>query len=212
VAIVGLVLADRPGFPAQTVFRVGAVVAVMLLGALPRVSLAADGLAAADFRVRMAGTATPAEIAFRFRTARRAMGSAAVGVGAAAAGWAVWLAWLGTPGDRLLALLLGVSLAVRSRLFDGNWAAPALLLIGVATALLAGLRLAGAHGSLPELVPTVAGVATGAVLGTVQAALSWQGDLRRRLLHWLEATSVIATICVAAVSLGVVTAARTVIG
>jgi hypothetical protein len=212
VAIAGLLLADRPAFPAPALFRIGVVLAVMLIGALPRLSIAADGLAAADYRVRLAGVSAPAEMALRLRNARQALGATVVGVGAAAAGWASWLALHGTPGDRLLALLAGLCLLVRSRLFEGTWAALVLLLTGLVVLALAGARLVTWHGSLPELAPTIAGMVTGAVLGTVQAALSWHGSPRRRLLRWVEATAVIAMVCVAAVSLGLVSAARAVIG
>ncbi|WP_432832685.1 hypothetical protein [Dactylosporangium sp. CA-092794] len=212
VAVAGLLLADRPGWPAHVVFRVGAVLAVMLLGALPRVTLAAGGLAAADFQVRFADSVARADVAYRLRAARRSVGAMVLGVAAAGAAWATWLALRGTPGDRLLALLVGLCLLVRSRLFADTWAAPALLLVGGAVTVVALDRLATGHGSLPDLAPAIAGMATGALLGTVQAALSWRGSLGRPVLRWLEATSVIALICVAAVSLGLVTAARAIAG
>ncbi|WP_238016521.1 hypothetical protein KZZ52_27835 [Dactylosporangium sp. AC04546] len=206
----GIALADRPDWPVPVVFRIGAVLAVMLLGALPRVAISAGGLATADFRVRSAGD-DPGEVAHRLRVAGRAFGWLVAAVTVAGASWAAWLALHGTPGDRILAVLVGVCLVVRSRLFDAGWAA-APAVAGAAVAVLGLVRLVTEPGPLPGLLPTIAGVVTGAVLGTAHAVLSWQGRGRRRVLRWLEVTSVVAMICAAAVSIGLVDAARAVVG
>ncbi|MET7401852.1 hypothetical protein ABZS66_51065 [Dactylosporangium sp. NPDC005572] len=211
VAVAGIVLADRPGGPELTMFRVGAVLAVLLLGALPRVAISAGGLAAADFRVRSANE-DPAEVARRLRAAGRAFGWLAASAAVAGASWAGWLAVHGTPVDRVLVVLVGICLVVRSRLFDQGWAGAVPAVAGAVIVVVAVVRMVTDPGPLPGLLPTVAGVVTGAVLGTAQTLMSRHGPGRRRLLRWLEVTAVVAMVCAAAVSVGLVEAARAIVG
>lgn len=103
---------------AEVIPRVLPVLAVLAVGAIPRVSLAVGGLANAEFRVRSAGVLDAAVLRARYRASNAlVVGSvAALGVMIALTGTA--LAMSPSVWDRTLSAALAVGVVLRSRVFS----------------------------------------------------------------------------------------------
>jgi hypothetical protein len=103
--------------------RVVAVLAVLSVGVMPRISLAVGGLSSADYRVRNAGRLTDAALQSRFRESSWLLLGSVIGVSFLVGMIAFWLGlrdeeWSQDLWDRALALSLAAALLLRSRVFS----------------------------------------------------------------------------------------------
>lgn len=103
--------------------RIVAVLAVLSVGVMPRVSLAVGGLSSADYRVRNAGRLTDAALQMRFRESSWLLLGAVIGVSLVVGVIAFWLGgrddeWSQDMWDLALSLSLAATLLLRSRVFS----------------------------------------------------------------------------------------------
>jgi type VII secretion integral membrane protein EccD len=192
------------GWEPMAALRLDAVLAVLMVGVLPRTSLTVGGLAGADYRVRNAGKVTGEELAARIRQSTELLhgGIAAVSVIGVVAGLVLTLA--PSTWDRVLGLTVGLALVLRSRVFSR---VPHILPVR-----LAGLFVLVAQGLLAareavELGGWIIAVAAGlAVLGVALSAVDLSDVARariKRLLNLAEMAVVVCMVAVAAGALGV---------
>lgn len=204
LAVSGAVVAGcgMAGLEANTGVRVLAVLAVLAVGVMPRLSLTVGGLAGADFRVRNFGAIPADEITERFRQSRDLFygGLYAAAITAIAAGvllvpGSVWDHWLG--------LAVGVGLILRSRAFSRVSSVLPLRLAGLIVLILHGLRYVQDTGALrPHLLLLAAGVAA---IALAISAVPLSEVTRARVkesLNRLERIVVVAMIVLMAGSIG----------
>ncbi len=206
VALFGLAgagLGTTPGLPGVAGLRVVGPLAVLVIGALPRVSLTAGGLAGADYRVRNAGLVPQPELAGRLEHSAALLRGALAGTALAGAVAGALLV-TGTAWDRYLGVSVACGLILRSRAFSrtGHVAVPRLA--GLAVLAVHGLWLARA---VPLAAPAVAPLAaTVAAVLVALAALPLSEVARartKRLLNLVEAVVVVGMVTLAAGALGV---------
>jgi type VII secretion integral membrane protein EccD len=177
--------------------RVDAVLAVLVVGVLVRVSLTVGGLAGEDYRVRRGGMVTAEALAARIRqsTALLYGGLAAACLAGAVTGLvltsgdALW--------DRLLGLATGLGLLLRSRVFSRVPQIVPLRVAGLAVLAAQGLEVA-------QRWPVVTAVMASTVLVTASAVpLSDVARARvKQLLNLAELAVVVAMIALLAGALG----------
>lgn len=178
-----VVAAESLGAEQGIVVRVLATVAVLSIGVMPRLSIAAGGLSSADYRVRNAGRMSDSALAARFTESSGLLLGAVIGVSLLVGVISYWLGrgdepWRSDVWDRVLSLSLVVTLVLRSRVFSR-------------TQYMVPLRVAAVFG----------------LLATVQQLASEQAFLNR----WLAAAITIvgtAALCLSIVGLSDVTRAR----
>lgn len=208
VTAVGLMAWDRP---ISDLARIFAVVGILAIGAMPRVAIAAGGLAALDHRVRNSVGAKPAELTAALRSSRRLLLSGLCVAGSVIGGSAIALAGGSGPADPALAALTGLALLLRARAFTerrhvaiiGAAGVLAVLAVGVRTlqgpypavglGLLVGAGALAALATLTCAGSSPAGTARGA--GVLSARL-------RRLLDLSEWLVVLTLIPLAALGAG----------
>jgi type VII secretion integral membrane protein EccD len=120
VALTATVVATTITLGAQDmpVVQIAGVLSVLLIGVLPRVSLAAGGVANADYRVRNTGSITADELSRRIRLSAELLTGSVLGVSAVTAWSAGMLAMSTGLWDRILAATLGIAILLRSRVFS----------------------------------------------------------------------------------------------
>jgi type VII secretion integral membrane protein EccD len=183
--------------------RVVAVGAVLLVGVLPRVSLAAGGLAGADYRVRQHGQVSSEELARRIATSTAWLSGGMLGTAIAGAGSGALLIAADSAADRSLGAAVGLALVLRSRVFSQ---VPQILpgrVAGLLVLALAGARVVSDVPALrPGTVP-LAAVAMAAAVAVSAVPLSEVARARvRQLLDRAELVAVAVVIVLAAVALG----------
>jgi type VII secretion integral membrane protein EccD len=183
--------------------RLDGVLAVLVVGMLPRVSLTLGGLAGDDYRVRNFGLVTVERLAARIRQSAALLHGGIVGVSVVGAGCAMLLADSASTWDRLLGPAVGLALVLRSRVFSR---VPHIVPLRVA-----GLAALAAHGLLAarEAVPPgawLAAVVPATAVGFVAMSAVPLSDVPRahvkRLLNLAEAATVVALVPLVAGALG----------
>jgi type VII secretion integral membrane protein EccD len=114
---------EQLGAETGIMVRIVAVLAVLSVGVMPRLSLAVGGLSSADYRVRNAGRLTDAALQARFRESSWLLLGAVIGVSVVVGTIAFWLGerneeWSQDIWDRALSLSLAATLLLRSRVFS----------------------------------------------------------------------------------------------
>lgn len=205
-ASLGWAAMDLTGLAADDAIAVGTVLGVLTLGILPRVSLAAGGLAGLDYLVRTRGSVAPAAVVATFARSRALLTGSLLGTACLVA---VGTIALGVGGSSLqVAQVTAIAgcLLLRARAFTQFLHVATLVLAG-STALLVrlGLDLAGGHARLPTfaiLVVVVVGsvslICRGSAVPTDVA--SARG---RRLLDIAESLAVATLVPLLAANLGV---------
>lgn len=201
VAVAGLVLAGvaAVGWPALQAVRVLPVLAILAVGAAPKLSLSAGGLAGADYRVRHAGTMTVGQLRARYRTSNDLLVGFLVGLAVvvAVAGSALDLS--GAGWDRYLAVAVGVAALLRSRVFSRI---SHLLPLRVAAVVVGAVALVPRHQDWLAVSVLAAAVVAAVALATVNL-----GEIHRarvkRTLNTLEFVVIVVLVVVAAGALGV---------
>lgn len=196
-------LGDARGSGPLPGLRIAAVFAVLVVGVVPHVSLAAGGLAGADYRVRSFGLLTGEEFASRLRTSTALLqgglvAAAAVGVtaGVYLSGGSVW--------DRCLGIAVGAGLLLRSRAFSRI---PHILPVrvgGLLVVLIAALHEVQRSPALRAVtIPlAVAVVVAGVGLSAVPLAAVARARVKR-VLNYAEVVVVVALVVLAAGASGV---------
>jgi type VII secretion integral membrane protein EccD len=181
--------------------RVDAVLTVLFVGVLPRVSLTVGGLASDDFRVRNFGLVTGEQLAARIKQSSALLTGGIAGV----AGVGLTAGLLLTSGDgwdRLLGLAVGLALVLRSRVFSRIPHIVPLRVAGLVILAAQGLR--AVREDLPG-VSLVAAVATVCVVIVATSAVPLSEVARarvRQVLHMAEMAVVVAMVAVAGGALG----------
>jgi type VII secretion integral membrane protein EccD len=191
----GLALA---GHDWMTGVRVDAVLAVLVVGVLARVSLTVGGLAGEDYRVRRGGMVTADALGARIRQSAALLYG---GLGAACVTGAVAALVLTTTGealwDRLLGLAVGLGLVLRSRVFSRVPQVVPLRVAGLAVLAAQGLEVARRWPvTAAVLASTVLVTASGLPLSDVARARV------RRLLNLAELAVVVVMTALLAGALG----------
>jgi type VII secretion integral membrane protein EccD len=197
-------VAEGTALPADQVRRVLPVLAVLALGALPRVSLSVGGLALADYRFRHVGRLDLASLRARYRASNAILVGLVVGICLVVLWTGIALLDTGEPWDRALAVLLAVALVLRSRLFSRTQHMLVLRLAGLGVLLVAALRLADQERDLlPWLVAFLA-LLLAAGIGLSSLPLSGISRARlKRTLNVVEFLVVVVLLVVAVGALGV---------
>jgi type VII secretion integral membrane protein EccD len=185
------------GHDALAAVRLDGVLAVLVVGVLPRVSLTVGGLASEDYRVRRGSMVTAEALGARIRQSTALLYG---GLGAACViGAAAGLVLTARDGlwDRLLGLAVGLALVLRSRVFSRVPQIVPLRAAGLAVLAAAALPVAGAW-------PVATAVAASTALVAVSAVpLSDVARARvKQLLNLAEMAVVVAMVAVAAGALG----------
>lgn len=155
------------GRPMSDLARIFAVVGILAIGAMPRVAIAAGGLAALDHRVRNSVGATPAELTAALRSSRRLLLSGLCVAAPVIGGAAIALADGSGAADPALAALTGLALLLRARAYTERRHVAIIGGAGVLTVLVVGVR------ALQGPYPTVAlGLLIGAGALSALAALT----------------------------------------
>jgi type VII secretion integral membrane protein EccD len=186
-----------------TAVRVDAVLSVLVIGVLPRVSLTVGGLASDDYRVRRGGLVGGAELAARIRhsTALLYGGLAAASVIGLVSG--VALANVGSTWDRLLGSAVGLALVLRSRVFSRVPQIVPPRVAGLVVLVAQGLR--SGRETLhtgPWLVFWAAAVATVLVAASAIPLSDVARARVKQLLNLAEMLVVVAMVALAAGALG----------
>jgi type VII secretion integral membrane protein EccD len=190
------------GGPIDDVVRIAPVLLVIVVGALPRLSLSVGGLASADYLVRSGGQMPSNSLTDRLGRSGASLVGALMGIGMLTAIACVRLAFIDSYWDRALGILLAITLLLRSRAFSQVWHVLPLRVAGVVGLVAQGYGLVSYAPGLRLWVPLVAAVA--AVIFVLISAVH-PSDIARarikRILDWVERLVVIALIpvCVGAV-------------
>jgi type VII secretion integral membrane protein EccD len=182
--------------------RVATVFAVLVVGALPRVSLTVGGLASDDFRVRNFGLVTGEQLAARIKQSSALLAGGIAGVSAVGLGTGLLLTASSSEWDRLLGFAVGVALVLRSRVFSRVPHIVPLRSAGLVVLAAQGLR--AAREDLPGVSLVAAIAAACAVLVVLSAVpLSEVARARvRQVLHLAEMCVVVAMVAIAGGALG----------
>lgn len=198
---------DLAGRSTQDAIAVGSVLGVLILGVLPRASLAAGGLAGLDYAVRTHGGVAPATVASTFERSRALLTGALLTIAVLTAAGSVQLGRGDSPLQLVLAAAIAVCLLLRARAFTQFVHVLALVLAGTCALLLQ---------AISDLIDGLVQPTTLVILGAVAAAstiltgssLSPANDVAgarsRRLLDTAESLAVASLIPLLAANLGVV--------
>lgn len=192
IPVLAVAIVDLQGVDPQQVVRASALVAVLAVGILPRISLAAGGLASADYRVRQAGRMTREALARRITESTALLQGAVLATSLVAGASGATLAFGSSNWDRLVALLLGLLLLLRSRVFSQVLQIVPLRVAGtvVLTATLA--RLAGDVPHLGDWLVVIGVIGAAAVVAV--SAIRLTDIPRARAKRLLNASEFIATL------------------
>ncbi|QSB15720.1 type VII secretion integral membrane protein EccD [Natronosporangium hydrolyticum] len=183
--------------------RVAAVLAVIMVGVLPRVSLTVGGLASADYRVRNHGLITGAELTHRIEQSNALLYGGLLGAAVVGAGSGVLLATTGSRWDAAFGAAVGLALALRSRVFSRVPQIVPLRVVGLAVLVVHGIFAAQ---TVPELVPWLvligAAVATGAVALSAVPLSDVARARVKQLLNRVELIVMVGVLALAAAALG----------
>ncbi|MDA3630242.1 type VII secretion integral membrane protein EccD [Saccharopolyspora sp. WRP15-2] len=206
VAIASSVVAAVTAFDVSSlqVTRAVAVICVLVIGALPRVALAAGGVANADYQVRNASVLGAAQLAKRIRLSAELLTGSVLGISAVAIWLVGALALSEQLSDRLLAAVVAVAVLLRSRVFSQVHHVVPLRVAG-----LVGLAVNGLHlywDDLPARRPLLLLALVAVVLvALVLSSLALSDIVRARIkrtLNIVELAVVVLVLPVAATALG----------
>jgi type VII secretion integral membrane protein EccD len=182
--------------------RLAGVLAVLVVGVLPRLSLTVGGLAGADYRVRNAGAIPREQFATRFRQSTALLYGGLVASAVTGAGAGCLLAF-GPTWDRWLGVVIGVGLLLRSRVFSRT---PSILPLRLAGLLVLGVHALVAVRQSDTLRPWTMLLAAGAATAGVALSAVPLSEVARarvkQLLNWAEVVVVVALVALAAGAVG----------
>lgn len=183
-------------------YRVVGVLAILMIGVLPRVSVSVGGLATADYRVRKATLITHEELTERVRQSTALLFGAVLGAAAVGGAAGVMLSRADSVWDRLLGLTVGLTLLLRSRVFSRILQ---MVPLRVAGCVVLATQIVEAS-SVEAVRPWFAVLVGVGAAGLVALSAVNLSDITRarvkRVLNWTESVIVIAMIALAAAGLG----------
>lgn len=194
------------GLSIQDSVACGAVLGVLILGALPRVCVSAGGLAGLDYVVRTGGGGVePDTVAATFQRSRALLTGALSATALLTAACSLSLGIAGSPIQLAQGVAVAACLLLRARAFSQFWHVLVLVLAGIA-ALLAPPLLAVLHGAPePGMLAVLGGVVVASAIG-VGGGLCTPSDVAvargRRLLDAAESVAVSTLIPLLAANLG----------
>jgi len=185
VAGLAIAIAELSSVSIEQVFRVLPVLALLVSGVLPRLSLSTGGLASADYRVRHVGQMTTETLRSRYRQSNAILVGGLVGVSLVVVGTSVPLTFSDNVWDRYIALSLAIAAILRSRVYSRVQHMAPLRVAGIAVIVLQLVRLSE---DVPGLRPWVVVVVLAAlVLAVGVSTLSMSGITRARVKRVLNA-------------------------
>lgn len=208
VACALVLVATSIGAEDGTVVRIVALLAVLSVGVMPRLSIAVSGLSSADYRVRNAGRISDQALSARLQESSGLLLGTIYGVSVLVSTIGCWLAlrpdaWGSDLWDGLLSVSLAAALLLRSRVFSRTLFMLPLRVAAVVVVL-------GSVGQLADDYPTLdtwlaaAIAAVGAV--TVGLSILQLSDITRaRIKRTLNAIEFIVVIDLVVVTMGAVT-------
>ncbi len=203
-AAIGFAITAAQGWEVISAARVEIVLAVLLVGSLPRVSLSVGGLASADYRVRNSSMITTDNLSERVRRSSWLLAGGLFGSSVVGGLTAIWLAYSDSDWDRWLSVLAGLALLLRSRMYSRVMHVVPLRLAGVMVLGAHGVRLVGDYPGLRPWFVLLVGLVGTAVVALSALPLSEISHARtRRLLNWTEIGVVAVLVVLAAGALGV---------
>jgi type VII secretion integral membrane protein EccD len=208
VVVVGIVavvtgVVGATSLDGMHVSRVAPVLALLCTGVLPRLALAAGGLASADYRIRNAGRLGAAELATRHQQSDGMLVGGLAGVCVVVAWGVVELAASDAAWDPYLAGSVGLVAVLRSRVFSRFRHMVGLRALGVLTAVALVARVAADEPDLRPWLVVLAAVLAAALVAVSSLPLSPVTRARiRRVLNVAEFLVVVDMVVVLAGSLG----------
>jgi type VII secretion integral membrane protein EccD len=118
VAALALLMLNATTIPIGVSVRLLALIAVLSIGIMPRMSIAVGGLSSADYRVRNAGHMSEAALSVRVQESSGLLLGALYGTAVVAAVVGAGLAFFPSWWDRATSLSIAVALILRSRVFS----------------------------------------------------------------------------------------------
>ncbi len=198
-----LVLSGVGGGQAE---RGAAVLGVLAIGIVPRISLSIGGLASADYRVRHVGQLELAALHRRYRASNAIVVGSVLGLSATAGLCAVLLERTGRPWDRSEAVAVAVALILRSRLFSRTQHMVGPRSVGLTVLVFVGIRAAL---EVEDLVPWVVSLAALAMVAGIGLASTAMSDISRarvkRLLNAVEFVVIVVMMVLALGAMGLYT-------
>ncbi|MGH3505533.1 MAG: type VII secretion integral membrane protein EccD [Nocardioidaceae bacterium] len=196
------------GVRSDIVIKLVALVAVLTIGVMPRLSIAVGGLSSADYRVRNAGRMTDRALAARLHESSSLLLGSIIGVSLLVGFIGYWLgtnpdAWGDDLWDGLLSVSLAAALLLRSRVFSRiqYMLAPRILAIFVLLATV--WHLAGESHLLSMWLPAaVAGVGAVAIGVSI---LQLSDVTRARIKRTLNVVEFFVVVDLIVVTMGAVT-------
>jgi type VII secretion integral membrane protein EccD len=186
-----------------TAIRLDAVLAVLAVGVLPRISISTGGVAAADYQVRAGGLVGADELARRIRHSAALLQGGIVATAAVGALAGALLALADAGWDRWLGACVGAALLLRSRAFSRIPHIVPLRLAGLVVLLAAAVRLVRQTAGLHPWTVVLAATAASAAVAASAVPLSDVVRARvKQTLNGLELLVVIAMVAAAAAALG----------
>lgn len=184
VAGLGELIAAVSTIPTLQERRVAPVLAILVVGVLPRVSLSVGGLSSADYRVRHVGQLSAETLRSRYRDSNAILVGCLIGISVIVAIASVALDVNGPVWDRTLALSLGVAAIMRSRLFSRTQHMLPLRIAGTLAIATVCLRWSAEYSQLMIWVPMI--VAALMAAGVGMASLPMSHITRARLKRVLN--------------------------
>jgi type VII secretion integral membrane protein EccD len=170
--------------PVDQYRRILPVVVLMVVGAIPLVSLSVGGLASADYRVRHVGRLDLVTLRARYRASNAVLIGALVGIALVIVWGGIALDLAGSSWDRTLALTLAAAAILRSRLFSRTPHMLPLRVAGIGVVVFAMVRFAVEEESSTSWL--VAAVAVVVLAAVALSTLQMSDITRARAKRWLN--------------------------
>ncbi len=171
-----MLVAQQSDLGREAAPRVLPVLALLAVGAIPRVSLSVGGLASADYRVRNVGLLDLPSLQARYRASNAVLVGSVTAIALAVAGFGGALAASSGAWDRTLSISLAVGLLLRSRVFSRTQHMAPLRVAGLALIATALVRLAVDQ---PTMLPWIGVLIAGAMLAVLGLASARMSEISR---------------------------------
>lgn len=203
-----VLLATSIGADAAVVPRLVAMLAVLSIGVMPRLSIAVGGLSSADYRVRNAGRMSDAALRARFQESSDLLLGSIYGVCLLVGAIGFWLAlrpdaWGHDLWDGLLSVSLALVVALRSRVFSRALYMLPLRVTAVVILLGTVIQLSGESATLRRWLAAALAVVGAAAIGVSITHLS--EVTRARVKRTLNVVEFIMVVDLIVVTMGAVT-------
>lgn len=195
---------DASSFPVAQAVRLAPVLALLVVGVIPRLSLSVGGLASADYRVRHVGRLDLNALRARYRASNAILVGALLGVAVVVVWGGLSLDLAGGRWDRPLALSLAAAAVLRARVFSRTQHMLPLRIAGVVVAVGGLLRYGYEEPSLTSSLVLFLAVASAAGIALASMPMSEITRARvKRTLNLVEFLVVVDLLVVLCGAMGV---------